>query len=387
MLLTRRWSKNAHVRKRPRDPLPEMTLKPEQPATPMPPTNAGMGRLPPIVQWSVLVVLSTAFAVVLETIGIPAGLLMGPMAAAAIVGLNGGTIRLPRQFFFCVQFILAMMIAGSMRPDLFVTFSSNWLLFLAVILSVIGVSTLSGWTITRMRILPGTTAIWGSSAGAASTMLVMADAYGADIRLVAFMQYLRVVFVASAAALVAHLWVSGAEAEHATAWFSPVAALPFLATLAVGIAGGLLGKVLRIPAGGFLVPFAVGSALNVSGALTIELPQWLLALSFALLGWNIGLGFTLAIVTHARRAFLPTVVSILVLMAFSGLLALLLIKVVGIDPLTAYLATSPGGLDSIAVIAASSNVDLPFVMALQTARLLIITLVGPALARFVADRA
>ncbi|MCG5475086.1 MAG: AbrB family transcriptional regulator, partial [Sinorhizobium fredii] len=58
----------------------------------------------------------------------------------------------------------------------------------------------------------------------------------------------------------------------------------------------------------------------------------------------------------------------------------------GIDPLTAYLATSPGGLDSIAVIAASSDVDLPFVMALQTARLLIITLIGPVLARFVADR-
>ena len=30
----------------------------------------------------------------------------------------------------------------------------------------------------------------------------------------------------------------------------------------------------------------------------------------------------------------------------------------GIDPLTAYLATSPGGMDSIPIIAASSNVDL-----------------------------
>ncbi|ASY63587.1 putative ammonia monooxygenase [Sinorhizobium sojae CCBAU 05684] len=362
-------------------------MKPEQPATPMPPKNAGMGHLHQAVQWFVLVALSLVFAAVLEAIGIPAGLLMGPMAAGAIVGMNGGTIRLPRQFFFCVQFILAMMIAGSMRPDLFATLSGNWPLFLAVILSVISVSTLSGWTITRMRILPGTTAIWGSSAGAASTMLLMADAYGADVRLVAFMQYLRVVFVASAAALVAHFWVSGAEAGQPTAWFEPIAALPFLATLAVGVAGGLLGKVLRVPAGAFLVPFAIGSALNVSGTLTIELPQWLLALSFALLGWNIGLGFTRSIVAHARRAFLPTVVSILVLMAFSGLLALLLIKAVGIDPLTAYLATSPGGLDSIAVIAASSDVDLPFVMALQTARLLIITLIGPVLARFVADRA
>lgn len=364
-----------------------MPLKPEQPATTVPPDKTGIGHLPVLVQWLLLGLLSLVFAVALEAIGIPAGLLLGPMAAGAIIGMNGGTIRLPRQFFFCVQFLLAMMIAGSMRPDLFATFSGNWPLFLAVILSVIGVSTLSGWTITRMRILPGTTAIWGSSAGAASTMLLMADAYGADVRLVAFMQYLRVVFVASAAAMVAHLWVSGAEAEPSVGWFAPVEVLPFLATLAVGITGGLLGKLLRIPAGGFLIPFAIGSALNLSGMLTIELPQWLLALSFALLGWNIGLGFTRPIIAHARRALVPTIISILVLMAFSGLLAVLLIKAAGIDPLTAYLATSPGGLDSIAVIAASSDVDLPFVMALQTARLLIITMIGPPLARFVADRA
>jgi membrane AbrB-like protein len=364
-----------------------MPLKPEQPSIPIPPVKTGLGRLSSLWQWCLLAALSGIFAAILEMIGIPAGLLMGPMAAGALLGMNGGTIRLPRQLFFCVQFVLAMMIAGSMSPDLLVTFSGNWPLFLAIILSVIGMSTLCGWTITRMGILPGTTAIWGSSAGAASTMLLMADAYGADARLVAFMQYLRVVFVASAATMVAHLWVSGAEAEIATDWFSPIDGLPFLMTLAVGIGGGFLGRALRVPAGAFLIPFAIGSALSITGAMTIELPQWLLALSFALLGWNIGLGFTRTILAHARRALVPTVASILVLMSFSGLLALLLIEAVGIDPLTAYLATSPGGLDSIAVIAASSNVDLPFVMALQTARLLIITLIGPPLARFVADRA
>jgi uncharacterized protein len=364
-----------------------MTLKPEQPSTPTLPKNGGLGRLSAAWQWCLLALLSAVFAGLLEMIGIPAGLLMGPMIAGALVGMNGGTIRLPRQLFFCVQVVLAMMIAASMSPDLLVTFSGNWLLFLAIILSVIGVSTLCGWTITRMGILPGTTAIWGSSAGAASTMLLMADAYGADARLVAFMQYLRVVFVASTATIVSHLWVSGVEAETAPHWFAPLAGLPFIMTLAVGIAGGFLGKILRVPAGAFLVPFAIGSALNITGTLTIELPQWLLALSFAMLGWNIGLGFTRAILVHARRALMPTIVSILVLIAFSGFLALLLVKVAGTDPLTAYLATSPGGLDSIAVIAASSDVDLPFVMALQTTRLLIITLIGPALARFVADRA
>ena len=45
------------------------------------------------------------------------------------------------------------------------------------------------------------------------------------------------------------------------------------------------------------------------------------------------------------------------------------------------------GLDSIAVIAASSKVDIAFIMTLQTARLILVTLIGPWLARFMADRA
>ena len=57
-----------------------------------------------------------------------------------------------------------------------------------------------------------------------------------------------------------------------------------------------------------------------------------------------------------------------------------------IDPLTAYLATSPGGLDSVAIIAATAGVNIPFVMAFQTARLLLVVFTGPALARFMASR-
>jgi membrane AbrB-like protein len=65
-------------------------------------------------------------------------------------------------------------------------------------------------------------------------------------------------------------------------------------------------------------------------------------------------------------------------------LAWLLHLTVGTDPLTAYLATSPGGADSVAIIAASSHVDLPFVMAMQMARFILVLLLGPTLARVVA---
>jgi hypothetical protein len=74
------------------------------------------------------------------------------------------------------------------------------------------------------------------------------------------------------------------------------------------------------------------------------------------------------------------------LIAFCGGLAFALVEVFDIDPLTAYLATSPGGADSVAIIAASTNVDVGFVMAQQIARFMLVLIIGPALSRFVADR-
>jgi membrane AbrB-like protein len=96
------------------------------------------------------------------------------------------------------------------------------------------------------------------------------------------------------------------------------------------------------------------------------------------------LNFTSKILRHAVRALPQIVGSIVALMAFCGGLAWLLSHELGIDPLTAYLATSPGGLDSVANIAAvSDSVDLSFVMALQAARLLFVLMFGPSLARMV----
>ena len=78
-------------------------------------------------------------------------------------------------------------------------FLKDWPLFLGVVLVIVATSGLLGWTMARFKVLPGTTAVWGTAPGAASAMMVLAGAFGADARLVAFMQYLRVVIVAALA--------------------------------------------------------------------------------------------------------------------------------------------------------------------------------------------
>jgi uncharacterized protein len=128
----------------------------------------------------------------------------------------------------------------------------------------------------------------------------------------------------------------------------------------------------------------VGAALEATGLLAITLPPLLLAACYVFLGWSIGLSFTREILGHAYRALPQVVLAIIILMALSGALAVVLVYAAGVDPLTAYLATSPGGMDTIAIIAASSHANVSFVMALQGLRFIIVLVTGPPLARLIA---
>nr|WP_148210775.1 AbrB family transcriptional regulator [Beijerinckia indica] len=339
------------------------------------------------MQWSILLALSISCVLGLQALRLPAALLLGPMIAAILVAAMDGKIRLPARLFGPAQGVIGCMIAHAIPLSIIAEIVREWPLFLAGVLSVTLVAATLGWLLTRWQVLPGTTAIWGSSPGAAMAMTLMSEAFGADIRLVAFMQYLRVVCVAVCASFIARIWAGGSGAPPpAIVWFPPTAWLPFIETMALIGIGSVLAEHMRIPAGAMLLPLVLGVILQDSGWMVIELPPWLLALCYALLGWTIGLRFTRPILSHAARAFPRVLFSIFVLIAMCGFFAALLVFVAGIDPLTAYLATSPGGADSVAIIASSSEVNLPFVMAMQIARFLLVLFTGPSLARFIAKR-
>ena len=346
-----------------------------------------MSRLAPASQWTVLIVLSVGIGAVLLWLHAPAALMLGPLVAGIVVASGGGKVRFPLPAFVVAQGIIGCMIARMVPLSILGDILSHWVLFTVGIVSVVVACSLMGWLMTRLRLLPGTTALWGMSPGAASVMTIMAESYGADIRLVAVMQYLRVVGVAAVAALVARLF--GVSADHGPAaivWFPPVAWLPLAETLALAILGPVIARLLRIPAGAFLVPLVGGAALTHLGWVTIELPTWLLAASYAFVGWNIGLRFTRPLLMYAARALPLIVACTLILIAICGAVAALMVVGAGIDPLTAYLATSPGGSDSIAIIAASTNVDVSFVMAMQTFRMIVVLFLAPVVTKFIAER-
>src|ERR1700734_4203044 len=237
-----------------------------------------LSALPVFARWGVLIALSVLFAALLTWARLPAALLLGSMIAGILVENGGAGILVPQLPFGFAQAIIGCMIARVLTSTIIYSFLHEWPLFLGISFLVIVASCLLGWLISRLRILPETTAIWGLLPGAATAMMVMADTYGADARLVVFMQYVRVVMV-------------------------------------------VMGPACRIPAGTLLVPMLVGAVLQINGLIEIELPSWLLAASYLVLGWTIGLRFTREILLYAIRALPKMMVSILLLIAFCGGLA------------------------------------------------------------------
>ena len=117
-----------------------------------------------------------------------------------------------------------------------------------------------------------------------------------------------------------------------------------------------LARFVPVPTGSLLLPLAVAVALTLSGWLgEVQVPTALQWLAFALIGVQVGLRFTrkaLAAITRMLPVVLALIVAVVVLTALTGALLAWLTPV---DGLTAYLATTPGGLFAVLSTAADAG--------------------------------
>jgi membrane AbrB-like protein len=339
-----------------------------------------------LTQWIILILLSAIFISLLKYMALPAAILLGAMISAIILSIKGATIRVNRLYFYFAQAVIGCLIAKMFIIDIFTDFLQKWPMFLGFTLAILIASYLIGFCISKLNRIHHTTAFWGLLPGASSVIILMSDGFGADSRLVAFMQYVRVLLVASSASLIVHFYIQLPETVGITpSWFPNIHWHIFGISLGLIAMGILVGHFTPLPAGAILVPFVIGSILHAAGIIELELPPWLLTIAYIFLGWTIGMRFTQSTLSHALATLPQTLSAIIALMLFCALLAYLLVVYWGVDPITAYLATSPGGMDSIAIIAASTTtVDMPFIVTLQTMRFLVILFIGPPISQWLA---
>jgi membrane AbrB-like protein len=290
--------------------------------------------------------------------------------------------------------VVGGVLGATFRPSVLPLIAANWLPVCLVVGSTLLLSLAAGMLLARIARLDRRTAALGTLPGAASGMLAMSGPLGADPRLVAVMQYTRVVVVVFSAALVSRLGLvpGSAPTETSTQGLQAPASggpalvqgawLAYALTALVAALGAWAGTRLRLPAGALMGPLVLGVGLEELGVAHLAWPPGVPQAAFLVLGLWVGLLFDRASIKTAGRLFPVVLASAAGLVVACAGLGWSLTALTDIDGLTAYLATTPGGIDSVAIMALGSGADAPLVLAVQTLRLFAVVLAGALLGRW-----
>ncbi|MGM3390138.1 AbrB family transcriptional regulator [Stutzerimonas stutzeri] len=340
--------------------------------------------------WLILALLSAGSSTLMYQKQLPGAFMLGPMGVALAMALCGAGLRLHRSFTLAAQSVMGCLIAALVTPPLLAVYLEYWLELSVINAVTLGVITLMAVVVTQRQWLPNTTAIWGLFPGAASAMVLLADTHHSDPRVVALMQYSRIALVTLASISLAAMLGHADGTTEAIAsplkftWALPDTYSPVTAGLALALTGFCVAKLSGIGSLALLLPALGGTVLQATGILLIETPAYVFIPAFVITGWYVGLTFNRSSVRHCL-SLLPIILSTLAAVILAcGLLSFVLVNLIpGIDPLTAYLALSPGGIETIVIIASDVDVFLPLILASQFLRLMMVLSVGPAVAKTV----
>jgi uncharacterized protein len=345
--------------------------------------------------WIIIVAGSVLAGLLAQAAGTPAAWLVGPMLVAVVSALAWPEHpTVPRWGRVASLAVVGGVLAATFRPSVLPLLASNWLSVGLVVGGTLILSLAAGLLISRIAHLDNKTAALGTLPGAASGMLAMSAPLGADPRLVAVMQYTRVVVVVFSAALVSRFGlVPGTAPQQITAQGLQSGAphgaalvhgawLTYGLTALVAAVGAWAGMRLRLPAGALMGPLVLGVFLEELGMMHLAWPPGVPQAAFLVLGVYVGLLFDRASIKTAGRLFPLVLASAVGLTAACAGLGWALASLTSIDGLTAYLATAPGGIDSVAIMALGSGADAPLVLAVQMLRLFAVVLAGALLGRW-----
>jgi uncharacterized protein len=337
--------------------------------------------------WVALAAATGAIGWALGAVGLPSSFLFGALIVGLAVAIaKPERLEVPDRAFAAGQAVTGVTLGAYLQSSALQAVGRSWLPVLLASAATLLLSLGAGVALARFTATDTRTAALGMVAGGAAGIVGMADDLGGDDRLVAFMQYLRVLVVVLLTPILVAIAFPSHDAGGAT---SAVSGLPvigdardWLVTIGLALAGAAAGRLVRLPAGALLGP------MILAGAVTLSAPDgWFVVPTaiqdacFAIIGLQVGLRFTVQTVRQTGRLLLPVLASVLVLLLACFGLAVILDATTSVSLLDAYLATTPGGLYAVLAAAVGAGANTTFIVAVQGLRVVVMVLLAPVAVR------
>lgn len=320
---------------------------------------------------------------VLALLHIPLAWMLGPMIFNIAASLRGYPVLIPHGVRVAILCVIGVFLGGSFTPEL-LSRAREWALSLSLMLVFVPLITLiASEYFRRAAGFDRATSIFSGAPGTLTAMVIIGGESGADERMIALTQGLRVVFVVILMPMVVSAVL--ATAPHGGSVLpegGPFQWNEVVWLVAAGLCGYVVAKVFNLPAAAMTGAMIASTALYLSSIVTYRPPDNLLWVALWILGSAIGSRFSTVSAATFFRVSKHAVAATTIIIAVSALFALLASWLTDTRYLTALLSFTPGGVAEMCLIAIAFDVDPAFVAVHHLVRIAILITAIPFATKF-----
>lgn len=328
--------------------------------------------------------------------GIPAGSLLGAMFFVMIISIFWGNCFIPKCMITAVRISAGTFIGCRILRSSLLSLKKIFAPMLFFVFFMIILSIFSGFVIYNTSGIHKATAFFACAPGGLTDMSLISEEFGSDMSNVVLLQFIRVIgcmtfipFVVKrigrrktknnnySCKKIISLDLQSCEYKSCTN-----KTINFFFTILIGFIGGFIGLTMSIPAGEMIGAFIFVAFFNIF-VFRLSMPEKIKRGIQILIGAVVGSGMTMDNVLGLKNLIVPAVMVAIFLLTIGIFIGFLLNKIWNIDINTALVATSPGGLTEMSLIASDVGADVSVVTSLHFARILAVIIIYPIIIKLV----
>ena len=158
-----------------------------------------------------------------------------------------------------------------------------------------------------------------------------------------------------------------------------------LTSLAAAISAALLLDRLNFPAGALIGAMVAIATIKLLGHEVPNLPSGVKIAAFIVIGWDLGARFDNQLLSTVSNNVGPLVLVVACFLVTGWLMAWMLWRFGVMDPVTAVLSTSPGGLVQMGALTSETDANAALVVGFHLLRIVAVLLSAPIISRLASN--
>lgn len=307
--------------------------------------------------------------------------ILGPLALSSILSAFNQKITIPEIMYKISIAVIGVSLGSNFSPEIFLQMKT-WFLSIFILLIFITLLTLIITSFLKKNGYDFTTSFFSALPAGLTESTSIGLANGGKGEVIALCHTIRVVMIAFTIPFTI-TYLTNFDGDRILFEEQKNYGLyEYIILFLSGIIGLWLGKVLKIPAGSFVVPFFISAIIHISSISLATPPNYFLIAAQIILGTKIGTRFKGIKFPKTKKTILLSIIITSGSILFCFLAAFILGKLFKIDPILLLLAITPGGVTEMSLISLSLGQDVSFVTTHHIIRISTLLLIAPFIYAF-----